>query len=239
MFGGYRHKAKLNKLIDQWTEYRRMVLARLGVENLKPSEERKFLNLKGKIAESLAWLPSHLGFEDAQEAQNYVRAISSLLNRYPSLYAQAPVVGEHRAEFEREWHSHFLFLNRLKGIEAVGEAEAASNGSPTQEIPRRSPARQAAVLLLRLLVLVGVVGLVLRFVPWERLGVESPESKAQLDEVSGFVTGVWDSLSTKTDGFNVAGVLDPVSHRFGAEVATVLVAMLLITVGYWIFIRIK
>ena len=61
MLTAYRYRARLEKLIRQWTDYRGLVLTRMGAADVKPGEERNFLTLKGQIAEGLAALTAKLG----------------------------------------------------------------------------------------------------------------------------------------------------------------------------------
>jgi hypothetical protein len=242
MLAGYRYKSRLEKLIGQWTEYHSMVLHRLGSSEVSPGEERRFLGLKGQIAEGLASLTSTLGTTAAQDAHAHLRAMNNLLNRYPSLYADAQLSGEARADFEREWHDHFLFFNKLKGMPPESPAAQARPagfmGVPAQEtIHRRTGGARFATVLLRLLVVVALVWAVVRFVPWYRL-TRGSTPDAEPGSLKAYVYQAWDAVKLTAANLN-GGFLDPVVRRYGPEVTTVLVAALLLAVGYWIFIRMK
>ena len=66
----------------------------------------------------------------AQDAHTHLRAMNSLLNRYPTLYADHALQGKDREDFEREWHDHFLFFNKLKGMKSdTQDQEATRSGT--------------------------------------------------------------------------------------------------------------
>lgn len=242
MFSGYRYRNRLEKIIGQWTEYRQMVLMRMGADDLKPPEERKFLKLKGKLVEELAGTSDQLGFDTAHEAQAHVRAIANLLNRFPSLYADTPLDGETRGDFEREWHSHFLFLNKLKGLDAASATDRdsrASAAAAAQAATKKSSGRRVVRALLRFTVLVAVGGVVIYFVPWGRLIPEQQRAKLNVHEVPSLLGSLLESISTSTRSLAGGGPLSAVERQYGPEVSTVLVALLLLAVGYWIFFRTK
>jgi len=242
MLAGYRYKSRLEKLIGQWTDYHAMVLSRLGSPDVSPGEERRFLGLKGQIAEGLASLTSQLGPTTIQDAHAHLRAMNNLLNRYPSLYADAALAGEPRADFEREWHDHFLFFNKLKGMQPQAAAPEARPGGfmgvPAQDtIHRRTGGAQFASIILRLLVVVGLVWAVVRFVPWYRL-TRGSTPEAAPGSIQAYAIRAVETVKLAVSNLN-GGILEPVVARYGPEVTTVLVALLLLAFGYWIFIRMK
>ena len=98
-----RYRKRLEHLINEWTEYRSLVLNRMGAPNLKNEEEKRFLNLKGKVAEDLTNLTSWLQPSLSQEVQGHLRGITSLMGRYPTLFTSGPLDEQNRADFERSW----------------------------------------------------------------------------------------------------------------------------------------
>jgi len=238
MLIGNRYKGRLDKLIGQWTEYRQLVLTRMGFETLGPSDERKFLNLKGKIIEGLAALNEQLGFDTAQEAQAHVNAISNLLNRFPTLYTDSPLDNTARAEFEREWHSHFLFLNKLKGLDGSAVTDATQPGTrPKKPKGKVSRGRRTALVLSQLGIVATLGWLAYRYLPWRRLIPQDQERQTNLGDIPAFFASVWDSIVDAFRGFSLSGSFEPVVASYGPEVTTVLVALLLIALGYWVFVR--
>jgi hypothetical protein len=239
----------LEKLIRQWTDYRGLVLTRLGAGDVKPSEERSFLNLKGQLAEALANLTGKLSHTVAQDANSHLRAMNSLLNRYPTLYSDAPLETKAREDFEREWHDHFLFFNKLKGMQGKSDAqETRAPGTPlavgalavsgAETIHRRTAGARMPTVVLRLAILVGAVWLVVTIIPWHRFGSGAPGASGV--SVKGFFSTVWDSMKETAANVNVTGgFMRPVVDKYGPEATLVLMALLLLALGYIIFVRMK
>ena len=243
MLSAYRYKARLERLIRQWTDYRGLVITRMGSGDVKPGEERNFLTLKGQIAEALAVLTGKLNQATAQDANSHLRAMSSLLNRYPTLYADAPLEPKQREEFEREWHDHFLFFNKLKGMqdqaEAPDERSRTITTSQVESLHATTGGTRMSVVLMRIGLLVVIGFALVRFIPWNMMTVGYQKSGS--GSVGGFFAGVWASIkntfaNTSTGG---VGILEPVASQYGAEVTLVLVAVLLIGLGYFIFARMR
>jgi hypothetical protein len=243
MFEGYRDRSRLDRLIKDWTEYRRLALTRLGAGDVSAAEERRFLKLKGKIAESLASLSLDLGQNAAQEAQTHLRAIGDLLSRFPTLLADQPLDPQLKDGFERNWHDHYLFFNKLKGMRGrseTQEARAAKGPAPdgVGSIHKRSGGARSGVVLLRFAIVVAVIWILVRFVPWHRLGSISAEEGG----LQAFASDAWGSVKEAVGSFSassIGGVLKPAAEKYGPEATTVMVAVLLIALGYWIFIRMK
>jgi hypothetical protein len=239
MFGAYRYRSRLEKLIRQWTDYRGLILTRMGSADVSASEERSFLKLKGQIAEGLASLTGKLSPTVAQDSHAHLRAMNSLLNRFPTLYAEEPISQQVRGEFEREWHDHFLFFNKLKGMGTEPETEDPRHGLPggraaeAKAMHRRSGGARFSTVLLRLLVVVALVWAVVMFVPWHLLRRVESDGGAK-----GFVVQSWDAVRA-TFSSMAGSILDPAVARWGSETTMVLVALFFIAIGYWIFIRMK
>lgn len=239
MFAGYRQRGRLERVIRQWTEYRSLVLTKLGGEHPSPGDERHFLDLKGKLSEVLATLADSLGPQLGQEMLPHVEAMSGLLNKYPTLYAEQPLTGPAREEFEREWHAYFLFLNRLKGLEPAPPQGDPRAGAAYAEASKRKGGG-AVHILFRLLIVVGVLILIVKLTPWGKLvAAAPPESQAGLRKAGEFLTGAWDATTATVRGSGLLNIADPVVDRYGPEATMVMFALLLIAVGYWVFLRLK
>ena len=236
MFGTYRYKSRLEKLIRQWTDYRGLILTRLGTGEVDAAEERNFLKLKGHIAEALASLTGKLSPSVAQDSHAHLRAMNSLLNRFPTLYADEPLSANVRGEFEREWHDHFLFFNKLKGMGSEPEATDRRQGYPAPEskkIHRRSGGARFSTIMVRLIVLVAAVWAIVMFVPWHLVrGMDADGG------IKGMASQSWDAIKATFSGMS-GNILDPAVARWGSETTMVLVALFFIAIGYWIFIRMK
>jgi hypothetical protein len=231
----------MDHLIKQWTEYRRLALTRLGAGDVMASEERAFLQIKGKIAEGLAALSMELGQAAAQEAQVHLRAISDLLGRFPTLYADHPLDAGARENFEHNWHDHYLFFNKLKGMQSRPETRDRGRNpalAPGRAIHTRSGGTRFGVVLLRLFLLVVVVYALVRFIPWHRLGAGSAEAGG----FKGFAAETWESVKLAIANFSIPSVgkiFSPAVEEYGPEVTTIMLAVLFLALGYWIFIRMK
>lgn len=244
MFEGRKSRSRLEKLIRQWTEYKSLVLNRLGAEGVGAAEEQRFLKLKGQVAEGLVGLTMELAPSAAQEAQVHLRAVSDLLNRYPTLFAAQPLSQESKENFERNWHDHYLFLNKMKAVQSHPQAKSAKDiphpmgpGMGPAGVHKRSGGARFGVVFLRLLVLVALGWALVRFIPWHRLG-----SGENAGGFGGFAKEAWASTRETFSHFSIpslGGVLDPAIDRYGPELTTVLVAVFFIALGYWVFIRMR
>lgn len=242
MMSGRRYRSRLDKLIRQWTDYRGLVVTRLGAGDTNAAEERRFLDLKGRIAEGLASLTGHLGQSVAQDANTHLRAMNSLLNRYPTLYADQPLDPAAREDFDREWHDHFLFFNKLKGMDPDPAPEPRPGtgylaGPGTASIHKRSSGTRVAAIGFRLLVLVGVVWALVRFVPWRRF-LQGGGTASGSQGLGVFSSEAWTSVK-QTVAHAGSGLLGPAVEKYGPETTMVLLALLLLIAGYWLFIRMK
>lgn len=247
MFVGRRYRIKLDQLLEKWTEYRGLVINRMGAPDLKGEEEKHFLKLKGKVAEDMTSLSMLTSPNLNQEVQSHLRGISQLMGRYPTLFADRPLDEQLRADFERDWHDHFLFLNRLKGIKPElkarsSRAAAAGTGTFTPVETARKPSGGARMVtvILRLLFLLFLAVLVIRFIPWAEL--KGGTGGTPGDNFRRFLIAIGDRVKDAFSGthpISLGGLLDPVVEAYGSEVTLILVAAILLFVGYLIFGRMK
>jgi hypothetical protein len=244
----HRYRKRLEHLINEWTEYRSLVLNRMGAPNLKNEEEKRFLTLKGKVAEDLTSLSSWLQPSLAQEVQGHLRGITSLLGRYPTLFTSGPLDEQNRADFERSWHDHFLFFNRLKGIRpdphgmeprSLAGASQAYIPPVGQKVHKRSAGAHFITVFLRLLFLIFIIFLLVRYVPWGRLREPTTSNTPNQGGVEGFLTMAGDRVKAVLAGVHLPAFLNPVVEAYGSEVTTILVAVFLLIVAYFIFGRMK
>jgi hypothetical protein len=103
---------KLDRLIENWIEYRDTVSRLGGQAGATPEQERQFLELKASIAGSLPFIAeSNTSGSLNTEAQANVRGMTDLMNSQLSLASHLP--GD---DFLNRWHTHYLYLNRFKGM---------------------------------------------------------------------------------------------------------------------------
>jgi hypothetical protein len=239
MFVGYRHRSRLTGLIENWIRYREIVGTRSGAEDVTPDEEHRFLRLKGRIAESLAGLGRGYSIQGPQQdIHNQIRGMTDFLGRRTSLAAGERLTDREREDFEREWHRFFLFLSRVKGLTPEPAKKPAP--SPVRPVAAPPPPRASLAGLgwfvrfaLRLALIVAAVWVLAAIIPWERVTG---------GRLRGAVPDSWSSARETVSGFRfptLGGIFDPVVARYGPEVTSIMVAVLLVAIGYWIFVRMK
>ncbi len=245
MFAELRYKSRLDRLIREWVEYRTLMTNRYGATSVSPEEENRFLVLKGKIAEDLTAVSHNGGGAGLQEMLVQQRSLGEFMTRYPTLAVSNAPSDREREEFEREWHRLFLFLNKLKGMPARKEAKplvgaARPVNMPTPRFGPRFPFLGWFFrFVVRLAVLVVAAWVVLRYFPWERVGLHAQPNAEGLTGTMGRATDTARHMASNLHLPTVGGVFQPVVDRYGAEVTAVMVGVLLVAVGYWIFIRTK
>jgi hypothetical protein len=246
MFSNHNFKKRLEKLIGQWVDYRTLVVTRMGAEDVTPDEERRFLELKGKIAENLAGVAGGMPAGTSQEVHGHQRSLGEFLNRYTNLQVAEPPSPRDREEFEREWHRQYLFLNRLKGVPSpAGKKNHQSRAKPVAVTPTpglyrgRSFGGWFVKFVVRLALLVVAIWAIVVLVPWERVSGGRAVSGGR---VGGFMSDAWGSAKGAAAGLHVptlGGFFQPVVSRYGPELTAIMVGVLLVAVGYWIFIRMR
>ena len=103
---------KLDRLIEQWIEYRDTVSRLGGQPGATPDQERLFLELKASLAGLMPMLQDSLSQGGLNtEAQSNVRGMTVLMNGQVSLSGHTP--GD---DFLNRWHTHYLYLNKYKGM---------------------------------------------------------------------------------------------------------------------------
>ena len=232
---------RLRELIRSWVAFREVVMGSLGSQTITPEQEERFMRVKARIASRLPLLTSAASGPLSQEAVKQVGLMTELLNRYRTLRQDVPPTQRDREEFDRIWHHHFIFLNKVKGAPRaaartyVGHRGAAvPTGMPHHRIRRRLPGAGLLSFVFRL----GVFGLVIYLIGrgfgirWDQSGrfvAEQPQSLgAAAHNVGGGLAAVWGAL---------VHFFDPVVLAYGPFFTVVLIVVLLLTIGYWVFIR--
>lgn len=251
MFG---RKSPIEKLMNDWSGYKTLVTTRLGAPDVHAGEERKFSELKGRIAEGLsAFGAIHLSPSLMQEAGAHQRAMGDLLNRYPTLLVDQPLEERSREEFERAWHAHWLFMNRVKGAKEDAPSGGARVGQPamagaggrvgasavptTVNRKHRSFGAWLAGFLFKLAILGLLIYAAVVFLPWRQLS-----NNAEAGGVMAFLSGAWGTIKAALGGIDFSGVealFKPLVDVYGPEATTIMVALLLLAVGYLLIIRMK
>jgi len=116
---------KLDRFMEQWIEYRDTVSRLGGQAGVTPEQERQFLALKASLSESLPSLQdSHNQGSLNTEAQANVRGMTDLMNGQISLGGVTP--GD---DFLNRWHTHYLYLNKYKGMAQSTRSARSVGGS--------------------------------------------------------------------------------------------------------------
>ena len=116
---------KLDRLIEQWVEYRDTVSRLGGQAGATPEQERQFLTLKASISEYLPMLQDGQSQGSVNtEAQANVRGMTDLMNGQLSLSGHTP--GD---DFLNRWHTHYLYLNKYKGMAHTARPARTLGGS--------------------------------------------------------------------------------------------------------------
>ncbi|HEX7879073.1 MAG TPA: hypothetical protein VF720_06665 [Candidatus Eisenbacteria bacterium] len=123
---------KLDRLIENWIEYRDTVSRLGGQAGATPEQERQFLELKASIAASLPFIAESNGSGSLNtEAQANVRGMTDLMNSQLSLASHLP--GD---DFLNRWHTHYLYLNRFKGMaQSARPMHRAGGGAAPASMP--------------------------------------------------------------------------------------------------------
>lgn len=245
MFAEQRYKSRLDRLIREWVEYRNLVANRHGAPDVSPEEETRFLALKGKIAEDITAVVHNGAGAGLQEMLSHQRSLGEFMTHYPTLAAPNAKSDREREEFEREWHRLFLFLNKLKGMPLRKEprppaAAVKPVGMPTLRFGPRFPfIGWLFRFVVRLAVLVAAAWVVVRYFPWERVGLKSHPNSEGLTGTVGRATDTVRHTVSTIHFPTLGGVFQPVVDRYGPEITAVMVGALFVAIGYWIFIRTK
>ncbi|MBM3285856.1 MAG: hypothetical protein FJY88_00675 [Candidatus Eisenbacteria bacterium] len=242
MLESCRHWWRLRNLIRSWIEFREIVTKSLGSAEVSAEREDRFLKVKAGIASQLPHILGEAGPGPiAQESQRQVTMMTDLLNRYRTLRSDSAPSAREAEDFERVWHQHFIYLNKLKGTVRRREAAAGLRGThavpsglPRHKIHRRVP----GLGLLSFIVRLGIIALVIYLlgrafgIRWDASGRFVAQPPTTVGGVGGNVAGGIHSIWS-----GVLGLMSPVVALYGGSLTIILVVVLLLALGYWIFIR--
>jgi len=240
MLEAYRAQARLRQLLRCWVEYRDLVISALSSREVSPEREAHFMELKARIAEMLPGLANSIPAAHAQEGVRHTGQMTELLNRFRSLKIETVSAQREREEFDREWHENFIYLNKLRGM-ALGKSQthgAARRAKILTGLPRQRLRRPSAVArFVGFLVQLGAVVLVL-YLAARALGVHRVDGRWVAGWTGG-IAGVWQNLEAGLQSIwsRAAGLVDPLLMTYGPTLTIVLVGVLLLGIGYWVFIR--
>lgn len=240
MLESIRAQRKLARLIREWLELRKLWEQYSAAEEVPGLEELRFLKLKADISSKLPLLetaPAGIG----QEATKQRRAMTDLLGTMIALRPERVLTAQEQGEIVRRWHSHFLFLNELKGV-ALGARSRPRRDRRRELAPRpsvptgmpvfRDPRRRGGVGHVVRTIFGAAVLLSIAYLIVVAVGIRAQRTWLGIEQYGTTSRQVWEAVPGR-----VAGFLEPIVASYGTEVTIALLGILLLSVGYWVFIR--
>jgi len=249
MFAEQRRKNRLQTLIRQWVEYRDTVLAHLGDEATTQEQEQRFLELKGGIARTLTEVVDEFPPGHLRQASLNQKGILDFIAQYPTLRTGKPLTDEQKDMFERAWQRHYLTMNQMAAVQGAPGDKKKPAGGMHAPIPggggHRPRGRIFDHWFVRVVVIVavltGALWILAQTLPWERMnGTPSMAAVKSVADDAGHAikSGVSDVGGTMDDSLSgVRRFLQPVINQWGPEATAIMCTVLLLLLGYWIFIR--
>ncbi len=242
---------RLRSLIRCWSEFRDSVALSGGGSGITDRQEKAFLHLKAKIASLMPVLVSAVPGSMAVESKKHFGQMTDLLNRYPSLRRDGP--GQRESDdFEKSWHHHFIFLNTLRGVifrrashapsttaaEVPTGMRAVPTGMPRHSI-HRPPVRIPSIVIgsIGFLVRLAVLVLIL-YIMGRTFGVHWTHGHLSMSLPTGYA-GLGHNFSAAINSLlgDATGFLHPVVTAYGPYWTIGLVGVVLLALGYLMFIR--
>lgn len=242
MFGKKRVKTKLKQFLSSWVEYRDLMLeAPTEGEELTKADAR-FLKLKAKLATDLQALEESAPNPLSGEAHREFGIITDLLKRYKSLEEKKGWSESDCANFERRWHEQYIWLNKLKGATLKKnttrplkqKAAAVPTGLGKSWVPRRfTPGRYLRAIISTVLFI-----LVIFIVGWG-FGIHWEKGPGFVTENGSVVGKALVNLlnGVQTIWHYVIGFFSPVVATYGLGWSVLLLSLLVLASGFWVFAR--
>jgi hypothetical protein len=250
MFEARHRRAQLQTLIKSWIEFRELVHSHLGDDAVSQVKERRFLELKGDIAEGLTRVADTFPATHLREVVLQQRGIVDFMNQYTSLRNGHNQSQEQQDAFEKSWQRFYLSLSQFKGVTNVrprdnrGMAPIPSHWRGNRMRMQRFMNHWFVKFVLITAVLVIAVWAVSAVLPWEKMGLSAGVStgvRGAAGDASSFLRSQAGSLDNNLNPTfsSVRGFFRPVINQWGPEATVILSTLLLLLLGYWVFIRTK
>jgi len=241
MLYSWRAQHRLQKLLRSWQEYRRLVNASLDADQISPRQEENFLALQARIASQMQSLAESVPSAAEAETRRHTESMTQLLQGQLSLRPTAGEPPRDKEKFQREWQEHFLYLNKLKSMHLGKRPQRALDPSvlvPTGFPGSRSP-RGFALRKLRRFVTVTLLLILLAALAAWAFGVRwDSSSKLVIRDEAPLGQALSEVLSTVSSWWvGVTNFFAPVMASYGSVVSIVLFGVLLLSVGYWVFVH--
>jgi len=249
MLEARRRRSQLQTLIKSWMEFRELVNNHLGDDAVSQVQERRFLELKGEIAEGLTRVADTFPASHVREVVLQQRGMLDFMNQHPNLRNGNSLSKEQQSAFEQAWQKFYLSLNQFKGVSNVrprdnrGLSPIPSHWQGNRMRMQRFMNHWFIRFVLVTLVLVVAVWAVSAVLPWERMGLTADLHgvRGAAGDASSFLRDQAGSLDNNLNPTfnNVRGFFRPVVNQWGPEATVILSTLLLLLLGYWVFIRTK
>jgi hypothetical protein len=250
MFESIQAHIRLRRLLRNWTAAHELFRAGRGMSRV-PIEEKRLLALKAHIARDLPVLETSVPPAYIERAQRGVARITELLGSVP-IGSSEGVKGpaEPRVsppsgleEPEKAWDEVFLLLNQLTGLKLMPRLNRSAfrrrrvpNGLPRTRVLRRTGRFGAG--MVRLVFQVAVFAILI-YVAARGIGIHRGAAGrivADPPETIGILrANLMSGTHALMDAFG--RLMHPVVGTYGFEVTLGLVAVLLMALGYWAFVR--
>ncbi len=238
MFDTWRSKWRLRALTECWLRYRELVIQSLKSEYSTPEQENDFLRLKARLAAKLQSLEESLPASAGEESSREIAQITDLLKRHTSPRFKGSGEPWDLEEFDRNWHEHFIFLSKLKGMRLVEErARPKRRGAavPTGIEKRWLPSSLSLRRPIRFALHAALVVLII-YLLGSALGVRTGEGgRFIVDNPGSFGNAVQNVLNALASLWS--GIFGPIAATYGVLGTVMLLAVFLLAVGYWVHLR--
>jgi hypothetical protein len=241
MFEKLRAQRRIKLILGNWVAIRDLVRrSAAGVEPARVDEER-FLALKAEIARDVAWVETVAPGALRLDSVRQIRRINDALGHFRSLSAVSSASPAAMEAFEGAWHDAFLFLSKLQGLglRPPDRGRTHHRGGTPLSVPRhRAPRPALGTWLIRFVLQAGVLVLILYLIA-RTVGVRREETGRWVfdppTDVTDIGTNLWNGIGAVIG--RSGQTLAPVVAQYGIEVTIFLVGVLLLTAGYWVFVR--
>lgn len=241
MLEAWRAKRHIAKVIRSWVRFRRLMLEAYKTGQVGSGLEAKFLKLNARIAAQLQLLSQWVPRELTGETNSQVEGMKKLLMIFVTMKSGNSDSSWIQEEFDRKWHEHFLYLNKLKGmrLNAKNVSRNMEQWVPTGIGQKRVVGSRGLSRPARVVIGLAVLASVVLLMGWGfGLRVSGNGSVTVSDKPA--LQDLWTSVSSTVNalGADVIELFSPVLAVYGPVVTTMMLGILLLILGYWIFVRI-
>ncbi len=228
-------RLRMKSLLNHWVEFRVLAMSYGGKKTLTTLAEKEFLKLKGKLAVDLEWLSSILPADRADDIGTQVEDIMRMIQNHHNLPYEDDENPWDAEAFDKTWHEHFIFLNRLKGMEQSPQGAQAKKlvaSLPGAKAPQSAkPKRLVVVKTMPLFS--GIVAILSLIVFAKAMGLKKGSKGLVLDPPKSFSEAFGNVMTLGQDFWGqTQNFLEPIVVTYGPMWTAVLLAILLTAFSY-------